>query len=395
MRSVSVHRRNFLFYLALAAAFTALTWIYGWRILYISVYAVALLPALSFCYAFAMLRFIRVKQICAKRYVVKNEWNKYTVAVKNVSPFVYESVRFIFLEDKIAVETDDASDSFFAKPFMSGEFAVNFFARYRGEFNLGLQAIEVRDPLGVFLLRRKVKGSFTLAVLPLVIEIPRFSFAALLSQAHSNYEIKDEDYSSVSDVRNYLPEDSIKRIHWKLSAKRNELLVKNFQSNALNSVSLILNTGRPELSYEESLRLEDRVVENAVSAIHYCLRRRMPVSLFTADNLKTVGRSFGDFEALYHIAARVRFTAGAQEDKSLALLDQCLNESTSYLNIVIATASFGPEFFERVVNAGNAGHFVAVLYFPPDAPERESEEIFEQLSQIGVSAQRIASGPDE
>jgi hypothetical protein len=73
------------------------------------------------------------------------------------------------------------------------------------------------------------------------------------------------------------------------------------------------------------------------------------------------------------------------------LLDRCLNESTSYLNIVAATTQFEPSFFEKIVSAGVAGHHIVILYFPPETRDDYSEDVFMKLTDIGFATQRIGN----
>ena len=114
-------------------------------------------------------------------------------------------------------------------------------AAHVGVFSVGLHSCTVEDLLG--LVRKKIpfqKTSFELLVLPRTFDIEPLKLAPgdpgseLMARA-------TEDLSAPSDVRNYQPGDAMKKIHWKLSLRKRELMVRKFDEPLLPDV-LILNT---------------------------------------------------------------------------------------------------------------------------------------------------------
>jgi len=202
----------------------------------------------------------------------------------------------------------------------------------------------------------------------------------LLTQAQSSFDIRDEDYATVSDIRPYLPTDSIKRVHWKLTAKRNEWLVKNFQSNALHQVTLILDTKRMDDNYKDQIITEDRMVEMFIGLTDFCLKRGMPVEYTAGEGHKVIARNHGDFEAVYQTIGRLRFEE-APTLSPYSILSQGLNDAAGNVNAIILTQRLDATLYERIVSAQHNGHYVAVIYFAPHSPDKETEMIYELLEE--------------
>ncbi|MCL2708859.1 MAG: DUF58 domain-containing protein [Defluviitaleaceae bacterium] len=381
---------NKLVYGMFIAAFAALAYVYGAPGFYLAAYSLAALPFFSIAYMLVFLRGLRVEQNLAQGARVKLEWCVFNVTIDNSTPLPLSGVRCVFAWERSALEINRDQAALFVAPFMKKTVAVDFRARYRGEYAIGVESVEVTDLLGLFVLRKKLGGSFAFTSLPYVIELPGLTVASLLSQAHSNFDVRDEDYSSVADVRPYEINDSIKRVHWQLTAKRGQWLVKNFQSHALNSSSILFDDTRPPLGQEEAYALEDRVVEHTLSVVYYCLHRRMPVTLYAGKGLKAWGRTPGDFNALYHILARIRFdVADGTEGLGLSL-DECVASQNGYANVIVAATKLDESIFNRIAKACASGHFIVVVYFPCDVPGLESERVFEKLIAGGFCAERAA-----
>jgi uncharacterized protein (DUF58 family) len=382
--------RNRMLYGAALAVVLAFTWVYGGETLYLSLYVLLLLPALSFLLTLVMLRGLCITQRVSHSVLVKEEPGAYTIQIDNNSPMLFARIECEFVERHFAIVTDGLQKSLFARPFSGETHEIPFRIKYRGEYPLGIRRIKVRDLTGLFTVKRKLRDTVSLTVLPRVTDLAYFPLAAnLFSQSHSNFEIREEDYSVVSDIRAYRPTDSVKRIHWKLTAKRQELLVKNFQSNSLNQITVILDTTKFYYAPELTLAMEDTMVEFTLGLLHYCLLHAMPVAFLAGDYVKKEGRTQSDFDGMYHMAANIPFDAAPIEQRALGLLGKCIDESQHYINAVVATAKPDEYLYGRVVSANHTGHFVAVVYFSPPKTDAAAEEVYRKLTDSGVACYRV------
>lgn len=119
------------------------------------------------------------------------------------------------------------------------------------------------------------------------------------------------DQSLFSELRDYQPGDRLNRIHWKLSAGRDQWLTKEFEGNVNNRTVLILNTEHLGYGYEADIIAEDYLVEGAVALSKYLLTNGTPTELHTFDKKleKQTGKYEKDFHGFYEHLARLSFQA--------------------------------------------------------------------------------------
>ena len=114
-----------------------------------------------------------------------------------------------------------------------------------GKIQIEVSDISVSDLFGLFSrnLQNDCKAEFT--VLPQL-------FEPSISLEHSDMAMPDSDtyspYKPGSDpgetfaIREYVPGDAIRQIHWKLSEKTDKLMVREFGLPVVNEVALLLET---------------------------------------------------------------------------------------------------------------------------------------------------------
>jgi hypothetical protein len=182
----------------------------------------------------------------------------------------------------------------------------------------------------------------------------------------------------------------MKRVHWKLTAKKQEWLVKNFQANALNQITVILDTTRFYYTPELNLTMEDEMIEFTLGIVHYCLTNAMPVGFVTGRGLKRDGRNLSDFDGIYHMTAAIPFDIIPMEQNALTLLSRAIDESQNYINVVVVTAKPDEYLYERIVTANHAGHFVALVYIAPPRPDAMEEDIYRMLEESGIACYKVS-----
>ena len=367
---------NRLLYIGIFLGVIIYAFVTGERVLFVSAVVLTALPIISYVITFIMLRGLGVKQATPPT-VLKHENATFKIRLHNYTPFPIANIEMVFFGQEHAIEIPKIR-SFTLNPFRHMVLEIPFRAVYRGQYQLGLSAIKVTDVSGLFKLKRIYNKCSTVLALPHVAEFNRFPLAMnLMSQAHSRFDIRDEDYATISDIRAYIPTDSIKRVHWKLTAKRNEWLVKIFQSNALNQVSIIIDSQRATLEPRERLALEDSMIEMSISLANFCLNKGMPTDFYVTEGHETKAKAPQAFDEIYHAASVINFTTETKLNTT-AILSHVLNEATGYVNAVIFTPRLDKELCERILNAINNGHYIAVIYFATSS-DAESDSVYSLL----------------
>jgi len=373
---------NRILYVLFVAALFVFAWMSGERVAYIALLVFAVLPFVSVAVTAIALLGIKVRQELP-RTITKNQDSALKVHVKNYTPFPVSKVEFMLAVNEYVFVAEKPGEVTLA-PFQGATVKVPFYAKYRGQYKTGLSQISISDFMGLVTLKRKYKAVKKTTVLPRIIELLGTPLTLnLLAEASSPFDIKDEDYSVISDVRPYVPTDSIKRVHWKLTAKRSEWMVKQFQSNGLNSVDIILDNSRMPLEGEESFKIEDEMVESAIALARFCLIKSMPVDFYATNGSKTRAANFAGFESVYNMASGLEFSEKPQLNPA-SILTGVLNDATGFVNAVVFTSNLNVELYEKIINETNKGNFVAVIFNCPANTCEESDRIFELLKNGGL-----------
>lgn len=102
----------------------------------------------------------------------------------------------------------------------------------RGVYTLGGTTLEMGDPFGVYTITLEDPTSSTLAVMPPVLSLPAFqiSSSGWAGEGKPNRHSLQETIN-VSHTREMLPNDPMRLIHWKTSARQNKFFVRQFEGS--------------------------------------------------------------------------------------------------------------------------------------------------------------------
>ena len=180
----------------------------------------------------------------------------------------------------------------------------------RGGFPLGPTRITSGDPFGIFRVSRSYPATASLIVLPMLFPVSEFLSPPGLLPGGKAIRRKSIDITPhAAGIREYVPGDPMKRIHWPTSIRRDQLMVKEFEQDPQAEVWLFLDThksahvAKPGENYDtppidDLLLLRRRKVKLypstleysisiAASLAHYFIEQRRAVGLVSA-----LGRAF-------------------------------------------------------------------------------------------------------
>lgn len=133
-----------------------------------------------------------------------------------------------------------------AEPKRTNSYQLPFHTSYAGLTRFQFTEFHITDFLHLYTKRIHPGISFDLPVLPNVT-----SYSEEIKLVHANDEDEDEFLVTlgqvshdISDIREFRPGDRLQNIHWKMSAKSDDILVKEY-SNTASQIIILL----PELSH--------------------------------------------------------------------------------------------------------------------------------------------------
>ena len=322
---------------------------------YAALYAVLVLPLISLCLTLVFRRHITISEQLSANYIPKGEVVQFKFYVRNHSFLPCACIRVRLESYSDGLDIDSKEKHLFVPAHKTHETVFNISAKYRGNYEIGVSDILVYDFLGLFKFKRKHNERLLLTVSPRVLTLPFLPLnSAFQDAAVRNYK-QDEDYSVVADLRKYQPTDGYKKIHWKISAKRNELISKNFQETEENAAVLLVDNSRT--SYRNALEIEDAVVEALVSAMAYCTKQGCPVSLSCPGFKDT---DFGtNFAHLYKEACDLEFGDFGKFDAHLNRYRRIHGET---MNLIVFVQNLNEGVFDSVQFLRLIGNNVILFY---------------------------------
>ena len=264
--------------------------------------------------------------------------NEILVSVKNNYPIPI-SVRII---DEIPFQFQKR-DFLLSRQMKSGEdvvFQYPLVPKARGTYHFGKLNVFVRSQL-LFISRRFIfQEGESLPCYPSFIHLRKYELMALQNEFMMGGLKKIRKLGHTMEfeqIKDYVSGDDIRTINWKATAKRNQLMVNQFQDEKSQRIFLIIDKGRTMQMPFRGLSLLDYSVNAVMALSHIILKKSDRAGLMTfskktenkvaADNRSGQLRKIS--EALYRIQTDffesdfsrlyqdVRFTVG---QRSLILL---------------------------------------------------------------------------
>jgi uncharacterized protein (DUF58 family) len=112
----------------------------------------------------------------------------------------------------------------------------------RGAFQLGPTTVSTGDLFGLFPSHCTFPAESTLLVLPMTVSIPTFPPPEGLLPGGKAIRQKTMDVTPhAAGIREYVPGDPMKRIHWSSTARRGKFMVKEFEQDPQSDIWLFLD----------------------------------------------------------------------------------------------------------------------------------------------------------
>ncbi len=142
-------------------------------------------------------------------------------------------------------------------PSKKKQFQMKVTVTELGQIVFSCQELIFTDLLGIFKVHAPCSAECSLFVLPkqLTIERSELLNARFGAAELSECQLKGNDYSEVTDIRTYQPGDRPRDIHWKLSARQQELIVKE-RTTLAGSEQIVLIALPPKKADAEKLLTE-------------------------------------------------------------------------------------------------------------------------------------------
>ena len=241
-------------------------------------------------------------------------------------------------------------------------------ATHVGIYTSGIQTCIIEDLLGLFQrVIRPDETVYSLTVLPRTFDVDPAAMAPgdpgseLMARAN-------EDLSAPSDIRAYQPGDAMKKIHWKLSIRKRELIVRKFEEPLMQEVLILMDCSRPPFrgNPQAEADIRDALLETAASVFSAQMKTdheiRMPL---TGSRPAEADRSIGTTIAMKYLAG-VDFSETDRFERVLQMESSRMNK-VGFVAVVTARLNYAMvDIMIRIHRAGPNMRVYLVTYTPDD-----------------------------
>jgi uncharacterized protein (DUF58 family) len=348
----------------------------GERIYFVGLITMALMLALSAVSLIYTALTFKYLQKLTPVTGVKGDSLEYTVEVHNDMLFPIPYIKLYYDSIDSLLSGTQGSIMLSLMPRTYGERTESIYCRYRGRWPVGVKKVEIQDFFGLVCIQLDASHIFSHKPMTLLVR-PRVLHLDHLPMRRKNDEgpmeavpRSSEDMAMLSDIRKYRPGDQMKKIHWKLTARQHELMVKNYEESSLPDLLLYIDTHESPLGQMDRLNTEDTLVESATAVLHYLMESSLPTSLifFGDKRMQIRGSRPEHFQTFYTVLSEMPF------DGKWAAEDVLLNDLklvTHAGNLFLVTRCMSDKLFDllMLMNSSSLNLTVIYVYEPESADE--------------------------
>lgn len=332
---------------------------------------------------------IRVSVRCGAETAEKNTPVSYRFITSNDGPVPFPFIEALLtVPDERGARCTEESVGLSLAPLSGCEVEREAEFAFRGVYEIGLSDMWVYDFFRMARIRLDNRFVTRLFVMPRRFELPPQSgFSDSENVTDTSVTRTGNDDTEPTDLRAYVKGDSLKHIHWKLSSKSEDMIVKDFAHSNGDRVYIICDLGTryencrklaeeakkqpdkpspeplltPLAGYDDIMDQlnSDLVVENALAAAKRELRAGNTVSLVWLEERggepcprTALMTGAADFENAFRVFATAPLTRFDGQIKMLASLIPDIDSS----NVIMVTSCLGTSDADDFMTVASGQH---------------------------------------
>ena len=378
-------------FLLLTATLLAIALSTGTAVYYLMAAMMGMMALVGFASALTTLLTLKIGIAAQKRRVVRGE----TVAVR-----LTLRRRTMLPTGLIELEVsapDDGRDMgrmvVDTVPLKGREYRYAVRCAHRGLCEVGISRLRVTDVFGLFSFSRRVKDTLArVEVTPRVSTVP----AVVVQAGDENLRGRvrmTEDLASPSGVRDWEDGDSLKKVHWKLTARRRALMVRTFEESARPDFLILMDCAPVNALQSHVRTIEDVMCESAASAALAQMQAgytvRMPLN--TSNPSEISGQTAGEITYFLSALTWLAFDSPYSFEQVIALELRRMQRTGALILISTRLNASLAELALRVRQIGVEVQYVWVA----ESVNKDSEAMKNRLELMGVPVRRVNPWSDE
>jgi len=266
----------------------------------------------------------------------------------------------------------------------------------RGRYVLEGARLRVEDPFGLARAEQPLARRDVLLVYPRLTHIARPVALGLGALGGSRrFLVSRVSGADLHGVRDWQPGESLRQVHWKTTARRGRLMVKELEDSPREAAVVVLDASAageagqpPDSSFEQCVRVAGSLAHALVLA-----GERTALVALGAARQRRVASSPADWPAMLELLASVR-------PDGTRPLAAALGDGSDFdaLRLVIVTADLGPAAAARIAALAGARREAAVVWIDRSGwdggDSGAGEAATARCLRAGVPVLRVRRGDD-
>lgn len=287
----------------------------------------------------------------------------------------------------------------------------------RGVFPLGSTVLASGDLFGLFHVSQKYPASDSLLVYPMMVDIHAFpNPVGWLSGGEALRRRTQQITANASGVRDYASGDPLNRIHWLSTARRNRLIVKEFELDPLSEVWMFID-GNKAVKFElpsEPIQLDERemwrpnvriplppsteeyAVSIAASLARYYIQNERVIGMVSAGRIYTVISSEKGGRQLGKILEALALLKADGKLPLQGLVEAQVRNLPRGSTVVLITSAYGDgiSLSAELLSRSGMRPIIVLIDSESFGGPTGSERVMRQLELMGFPVCMVAKGDD-
>jgi len=258
--------------------------------------------------------------------------------------------------------------------------------KVRGIYNFGHTELCFRDTASIIGSNKIYENKVFIQVYPKIVNIPADLFKGV--NLFNNYKMHSsgvEEPYVIKDNRKYKEGDNLNKINWKVSAKYNELYVKNNEIFIGEEFNFFLDMNCENYKYDINGISEEKLIDFSASLVYSLIKKRVFSNLYiNAASPRTFHvRDNKDFAQLmdYFLV-----TKSDSNEAFSNYIKRCKNTIITMSNVAFITSRVDRDLYECVLELESRKKSIYIFY---NQAHNDDVENITKLTNLGVKVVNI------
>ena len=264
----------------------------------------------------------------------------------------------------------------------------------RGRYAFEDVRVEIADPFGLESVSVPLPAPGALLVYPRLVRLERL-FSESGAHAHDGRRLLLRRHSGfeLHGVREYEQGESLRRVHWRSTARRGQLMVKELEDAPRDEIAVLLDADASAVvgeSFDMQVRAAGSILES------YVRRGRRAVLVVNSErrDVQQVHSPAADWRRSLELLAAAEPTGRGSLGRLLAEHD---GPAARALELAVVTARLEPGLVDRLVQRALSRRKVSLVYVDPasfNGTPRRPEPLLLRLGGAGIPVALVRAGDD-